>query len=195
MAKTIRLADGTPLVLRDLDPQADFEALMKFYNDLTPEDRRYLRIDVTNRKTVEQRLKLLTLGYHYRLCVVTGDEIVAEATLELPFEEWRRNQAEIRVLVSAPFQKRGLGMLLMKELYCLAMRKNVDTVVVWSMQPQVGALNLGRKMGFHDVAVLPNYVKDQSGEMQDLVIMKGQIKALLQEAEKHFGPIDWKTCV
>jgi hypothetical protein len=31
--------------------------------------------------------------------------------------------------------------------------------------------------------------------MQDLLIMKGQIKNLIKEIEPYFGPIDWKPCV
>lgn len=194
MSKTEILHDGTEIVIREY-AHSDFDALFKFYGDLSPEDRRYLRVDVTNRKTMEQRIKLLDFGYHFRFIAVHRGEIVGDASLELPFEEWRRNQGEIRVIVAGPFQRRGLGMVLMKELYCLAVRKNVDTVVIWLMRPQVGAQNLGRKMGFRDVAVLPDYVKDQSGQMQDLLIMKGQIKNLIKEIEPYFGPIDWKPCV
>jgi L-amino acid N-acyltransferase YncA len=194
MPKTEILHDGTPILIREY-VHADFEALMKFFGDLSLEDRRYLRVDVTNRKTMEQRIRLLDFGYHFRFVAMAEGEFVAEATLELPFEEWRRNQGEIRVVVGTPFQRRGLGMVLMKEMYCLALRKNVDTVVVWMMRPQVAAQNLCRKMGFRDVAVLPDYVKDQSGQMQDLVIMKGQIKNLMKEIEPYFGPIDWQTCI
>jgi L-amino acid N-acyltransferase YncA len=194
MPKTEALKDGTAILIREYAPQ-DFEALMAFYNNLPPEDRRYLRVDVTNRKTIEQRTKLLDYGYHFRLIALYGDTIIADATLELPFEEWRRTQGEIRVLVAAPFQRRGVGMIMMKELYCLGLRKNVETVVVWMMKPQVGSQNLAKKMGFRNVAVLPDYVKDQAGEMQDLIIMKGQIKDLLKDIEPYFGTIDWQTCV
>lgn len=193
MPKTEILKDGTEIVIRELVPQ-DLEALMKFYLELHADDRRYLRVDVTNRKTVEQRLKLMEFGYHHRLIALHGNDIIADAALELPFEDWRKHQGEIRVIIAGPFQRKGLGMILMRELYCLALRKDVDTVSVWLMKPQEAACNLALKMGFHDQTVLPSYVRDQDGEMQDLVIMKGNIKALIKEIERFYGEIDWKNC-
>jgi hypothetical protein len=193
MTKSVKLQDGTELTIRDLS-KSDLEALMAFFSGLSAEDRRYLRVDVTNRKTVEQRLNLMDFGYHFRIGAFQNGVLVAEAALELPFEEWRRNQGEIRVLIGGDFQRRGLGMLMMKELYCLALRQNVDTVVIWMMKPQLGAQSLARKMGFHDVSVLPDYVRDQDGIMQDLVIMKGNVKVLMKEIEKYYGEVDWHSC-
>ena len=85
-------------------------------------------------------------------------------------------------------------MILMRELYCLALRKNVDTVVVWMMKPQDAAQSLARKMGFHDRSILPSYVSDQDGEMQDLIIMKAKLNDLMKEIENYFGKIDWQAC-
>lgn len=193
MPKTEILKDGAEVTIRPLTP-GDLDLLAKFFLDLPPEDRKYLRIDVTNRKTVEQRLRLMEFGYHFRLVALHGGEIVAEAALELPFEEWRRHQGELRVIVARPFQRRGLGMIMMREIYCLALRKDIDTVVIWVMKPQEAALAHARKMGFHDQSVLPSYVRDQAGEMQDLIILKAKIKDLLKEIETHFGSIDWQAC-
>ncbi|MDP2915675.1 MAG: GNAT family N-acetyltransferase [Candidatus Aminicenantes bacterium] len=193
MPKTEILKDGAEITIRPLT-QGDLDLLAKFFLDLPPEDRKYLRIDVTNRKTVEQRLRLMDFGYHHRLVAIHGGEIIAEAALELPFEDWRQHQGEIRVIVSRPFQRRGLGMIMMREIYCLALRKDVDTVVSWMMKPQEAALAHARKMGFHDQSVLPSYVRDQDGEMQDLIILKAKIKDLLKEIEKFFGTIDWQAC-
>lgn len=193
MLKSEVLKDGAEILIRDMDPKQDFEALMKFYTDLPTEDRRYLRIDVTNRKTMEQRIKLMDFGYHFRLLALSGGAIIGKGVLELPFEEWRRHQGELRVIIARDFQRRGVGMILMRDLYRLALRKNVDTVTVWVMKPQEAALNLARKMGFHDQSILPDYVKDQNGEMQDLYILKAKITDLTKEIEQKFGPIDWSA--
>ena len=101
MPKTETLKDGTSHYQRTVQPRTSI-ALMNSSRGLSAEDRKYLRIDVTNRKTVEQRLKLMEFGYHLRLVAFHGDEIVGEAALELPFEEWRRHQGEIRVIVGRP---------------------------------------------------------------------------------------------
>lgn len=194
MPKTEKLQDGTEILLRELVP-GDFEDLIAFYLKLAEEDRLYLRIDVTNRKTVQQRLNLMDFGYHHRLIAIHNNEIMAEGALELPFEDWRRHQGELRLVVAKAFQRRGLGMIMMKELYCLSLRHSVETVVIWMMKPQTAALSLGRKVGFRDECVLPSFVRDQKGEMHDLIILKGKTETLLKEIEGFFGPIDWQKCL
>jgi hypothetical protein len=59
------------------------------------------------------------------------------------------------------------------------------------MKPQIAAQNLARKMGFRDVSILPDYVRDQDGQMQDLIIMKSGVRALMKEIEKFYGEVDW----
>lgn len=191
MPKTETLKDGTTLTIRELSNQ-DLDTMMKFFTGLSADDRNYLRVDVTNRKTVEQRLTFIEFGYHFRLGAFQGDEMIGEAALELPFEEWRRHQGEIRVIVASALQRKGLGMLLMREIYCLALRKNVDMVVCWLMKPQIAAQSLCRKMGFKGETILPSYVRDQAGEMHDLVIMKAKLTDLMSEIEKYYGKIDWE---
>jgi len=182
VTKTITLKDGTPFLIRDIHSE-DLESLMRFYRGLPEEERKYLRVDVMNQKTVEQRLKLIQFGYHHRLGVFLGEEMVGEAALELPFEDWRQNQGELRLIVSPAFQRKGLGTILTHELFLLAKRKNVETLSVWMMKPQHAARNFARKMGFQEKTVLPSYVRDQDGEMQDLFIMKSGLNELLAGIE------------
>ena len=47
MEKKETLKDGTKIIIRELHTE-DLDKLMKFYSALPPEDRKYLRIDVTN---------------------------------------------------------------------------------------------------------------------------------------------------
>jgi GNAT superfamily N-acetyltransferase len=193
MTKNETLKDGTKLVVRELTLQ-DIDALMKFYLSLPAEDRKYLRVDVTDRDTIEQRTRRIEKGGVTRLIALRGDEIIADAALELSAEEWRRNQGELRVIVAKPFQRKGLGMILMKELYFLALQKEVETVIVKMMRPQAAAHKLCHKMGFHEEMVIPDYVVDQDGETQDLIIMKSSIKYLLEEMEHFFTDTDWQRC-
>jgi RimJ/RimL family protein N-acetyltransferase len=167
---------------------------MRFYLGLPTEDRKYLRVDVTKRDIVEHRIKLMDEGNIFRLAALHGDEIVADGALELGEEDWRKGQGELRVIVAKPFQHRGLGMIMLRELYHLALQKNVETVVVKMMRPQIAARNICHKLGFHEEALIPDYVRDQTGELQDLIIMKSNIKDLVKEVEHFYGDSDWQRC-
>lgn len=187
------LKDGTKVLIRKLHI-SDLDRLMKFYSNLPPEDRKYLRIDVTNKEVVKQRIKLIKTGNVFRLVALFEDEIIADGALELSGEEWRMHQGELRVIVARPFQHKGLGMIVVRELYFLAIEKNVEQVVVKMMNPQIAAQRIFRKLGFQEEIHIPDYVRDQAGEKQNLIIMTCNIKDLWNELEHFYSGSDWQRC-
>lgn len=193
MEKTEALKDGTKVTIRGLESR-DLDRLMKFYSTLPPEDRKYLRIDVTKREVVQQRIELAKKDNVFRLIALCDDEIVADGALELSGEEWRKHQGELRVIVARPFQHKGLGMIMVRELYFLAVEKNVDQVIVKMMRPQIAAQRIFRKLGFREELLIPDYVQDMAGEKQDLIIMTCNIKELWKELEHFYTDSDWQRC-
>ncbi len=193
MPKTDTLKDGTEVVIRELTAE-DLDALMKFYIGLPAEDRKYLRVDVTDRHVVEKRIKRMTEDQVFRLVALHGHDIVADGALELSGEVWRQHQGELRVIVARPYQHKGLGLIMMKELFLLAVEKNVETVVVKMLRPQKAAINICHKLGFHEEVMIPDYVSDLDGKIQDLIIMKNNIRDLLREMEHFFTDTDWQRC-
>jgi len=193
MEKIETLKDETKVTIRELQVK-DLDRLMKFYSGLPPEDRKYLRIDVTNRGVVQQRIELTKEGNVFRLIALRDDEIVADGALELSGEEWRKHQGELRVIVARPFQHKGLGMIMVRELYFLAVEKNVDQAVVKMMRPQVAAQRIFRKLGFREELLIPDYVRDIDGKKQDLIIMVCNIKELWKELEHFYTDSDWQRC-
>ena len=193
MEKKETLKDGTKILIRKLHIN-DLDRLMKFYSNLPPEDRKYLRIDVTNKEVVKQRINLTKAGKTFRLVALFEDEIIADGALELSGEEWRKHQGELRVIVARPFQHKGLGMILVREMYFLAIEKNVEQVVVKMMKPQIAAQQIFRKLGFREELHIPDYVRDQAGEKQSLIIMTCNIKDLWNELEHFYSDSDFQRC-
>ncbi|NOR54015.1 MAG: GNAT family N-acetyltransferase [Candidatus Aminicenantes bacterium] len=193
MEKKETLKDGTKVLIRKLHIN-DLDRLMEFYSNLPPEDRKYLRIDVTNKEVVKQRIKLTKAGNIFRLVAFFEDEIIADGALELSGEEWRKHQGELRVIVARSFQHKGLGMIVVRELYFLAIEKNVEQVVVKMMNPQIAAQRIFRKLGFQEEIHIPDYVRDLAGEKQNLIIMTCNIKDLWNELEHFYSGSDWQRC-
>jgi len=191
--KKVILKDGKEIIIRPLSSQ-DLDALMKFYRGLPPEDRRYLRVDVTNREVVSQRIKLAEEGLVHRLIALDKKEIVADGALEMSGEEWRRHQAEIRIIVARPFRRLGLGTAMIRELYFLAAAKNVEKIVAKMMRPQKAAQKIFRRLGFREEALLPDYVKDLSGKTQDLLVMVCDLKDMWKELDHLYSDSDWQRC-
>ena len=187
------LKGGTWVLIRDLHHE-DLDNLMKFYRALPLEDRLYLKVDVTKRRIVEQRMKLIEKGTVFRIIALHKDEIIGDGMFEISKEEWRKHQGEIRVIVAKPFQRMGLGMIMMRELHSLAMKKDIDKIVVKMMKPQKGAINICKKLGFQKETVIPNYVWDQADEPQDLIIMTCKPQNLWKELEHSYSDSDWRRC-
>jgi ribosomal protein S18 acetylase RimI-like enzyme len=187
------LKDGTKVVIRSLTID-DLDKLMNFYNSLPIDDRKYLRIDVTNRSVVEDRIKAIDSGDVARIVALHDDKIIADGALELTREEWRKHQGELRVIIAKDFQRKGLGMIMVRELYFLAVEKNVELAVVKMMRPQVGAQRIFRKLGFMEEHLFPDYVVDGVGKKQDLIVMTCNIKDLWEELEHFYSDSDWQRC-
>ena len=176
------LKDGTVVQIRSLTAR-DLDRLMEFYRDLPPEDRRYLKFDVTDREVVRERIRRMRGGHLVRVVAVIDDEIVGDGVLEFPEEGWKRDQVEMRVIVAHGCQHRGLGTLLMRELYLLAVAKGVHKIVAKIMRPQHVAIAIAHKLGFREQALLPDWVRDVRGQSQDLVVLVADIKEMWHELE------------
>lgn len=191
MDKIEKLKDGTSLTIRLLRID-DLDAMMKFYRGLPLEDRKYLKFDVTNKKVVAKRLKRIESGDDIRVIAVLNNEVVASGALELSGEHWSKHQGEIRVIIARPFQHKGLGTIMIRELYFIAVQKNVELIVARMMRPQVGAQHIFRKLGFREELLLPDFVKDIEGTSQDLIVMACNVKDLWKELDHFFSESDWQ---
>jgi len=60
------------------------------------------------------------------------------------------------------------------------------------MRPQDRALTIFKKLGFHQEAVLPDYVKDVSGKKQDLVLMRCDLESLWGILGEYLTDSDWQ---
>jgi acetyltransferase len=193
MDKMERMKDGTEVTIRRIVAN-DIDRLMEFYGSLPEEDRRYLKFDVTDRKVVAKRLRRIETGDDIRIAAVHGGVVVASGALEISGEAWSKHQGEIRVLIARPFQHRGLGTIMIRELYFVAVQNKIETIVARMMRPQVGAQKVFRRLGFRDETMLPDFVKDLQGGSQDLIVMTCNVKDLWKELDRTFSESDWQRC-
>jgi len=191
MKKNVTLKDGSEVTIRSLK-RDDFDRSISFFQSLPAEDRAYLRRDITKADVVKQRIRSMRTERTKRLVAVHKDEIVADGALELGGQEWKSHIGEVRLIVSPRFQRQGLGMVMARELYLLAAKDDVEEIVVRMMKPQKAARKIFERLGFHEDAMLHDYVKDLTGHKQDLIVMRCSLKDLWQELEEYFTDTDWR---
>jgi L-amino acid N-acyltransferase YncA len=189
--KRVKLKDGGEALIRPMRTD-DLDRSYAFFQTLPEHDRVFLRVDVTKRKQVERRIRLMKSGNVKRIVAVVDDRIVADGALELAGYEWKEHVGEVRLIVARDYQRKGLGMLMARELYRLAHAEKLEEIVVRMMRPQYAAHNIFRRLGFRDQTLLPEYVTDRTGKRQDLILMRCDLKALWQELEDYFDDWDWQ---
>jgi L-amino acid N-acyltransferase YncA len=190
--KKAKLKDGTEILVREMRKD-DFQKSYEFFQKLPLADRAYLRSDVTQKDVVEARVNSIEQGGVKRLVAMVGDEIVADGAVELAGHTWEKHRGEIRLIVAREYQRKGLGMLMARELFSVAAAENVEEVVVKMMRPQAAARGIFRKLGFREEVLLPEYVSDLEGHRQDLIVMRCDLKALWRELEDYIAGFDmWR---
>ena len=191
MDKNLELKDQTEVVIREMTAD-DLDQSLAFFESLSAADRAYLRRDVTKREVVERRIAETSSGVTERLVAIVDGRIVADGALELSGEDWKQHVGELRLIVADPHRRQGLGALMARELYRLAIGAKVEEIVVKMMRPQTAAQSIFKRLGFREEAVLPDYVKDLEGKRHDLIVMRCDIDALWREMEDFLSTGDWQ---
>lgn len=191
MTKTVKLKDQTEVLIRTMTPD-DFEKSLAFFRALPEEDRIFLRRDVTKAEVIKERIREIEQGSAKRLLAVVDDEIVADGALEFPVHGWEKHVGGLRLIIARPYQRKGLGSLMARELYQLAGDAGVEEILVRMMRPQVGARRVFEKMGFREEAVLLKYAKDHEGRKQDLILMRCDLEGLWKQMEESIWETDWR---
>lgn len=191
MTTSATLKDGSEVVIRPM-AEEDLDRSFMFFQQLPAEDRKYLRMDVTRRENVAKRIQMLRSGRVKRLIALVNDEIVADGALELSEEDWMAHAGELRLIVGRPYQRKGLGMVMARELYALAASEKLQEIVVHMARPQVAAQQIFRRLGFQEEALLPEHIRDREGTRQDLVVMRCNLEAMWRELEGFFAHSDWQ---
>ena len=191
MSRKVKLKDGTPVAIRPMT-RDDLDRSHAFFGELDAEDRAYLRRDVSARAVVEERIRAMDSGKVKRLVAVLDDRIVADAALELEGGGWKQHVAEVRLIVASEVQRKGLGRLMARELFSIAAEEQVEEIMVKMMRPQIAARSIFRRLGFHEETLLPDYVKDLSGQKHDLILMRCDLEALWEKMEDAVVHGDWQ---
>ena len=112
---------------------------------------------------------------------------VPSDTKDLPFAS-----TCYRVIVAQDFRHKGLGMVMMREFYLMALEKEVELLVTRILRPQIAARNICRKLGFREELLVPDYLHDLTGATQDMILMACEMKDFWKELEQAYLDSDWQ---
>ena len=175
--KTVKLKDGTSVIIRPLEP-GDFDQLFNFFANLPEEDRLFLRHDVRDPAVVRQWTEDLNLERVIPLVAFDHDVLVGDGSLHIDPHEWQRHVGQVRMVTARSHRNKGLGGLLTRELVTLATNRNIEKLQAHVIEDNAGAIKMLKAVGFEKEAVLKGMVKDRTWKTRNLAIMVSDVANL-----------------
>lgn len=188
--KTIRLKEK--LLTFRLMAAEDGSRMLAFAQQLPAHDLMFLRRDITQQASIDNWIQDIESG---RMYTILAEQETAQETLIVGYSslfrndfDWSRHVAEIRVLVTEPLRKSGLGRALTREAFNIALMLGVQKIAARMTLDQAGARTVFEELGFRPEAVLKDEVKDREGKTHDILLMANDVKTFLARGEAYGLP-------
>jgi acetyltransferase len=148
--EVLPMTDGSNVMIRAIGAD-DAPMLQAFVRHLSTRSRRLRFFSALVELSAAQLERLVTIDHHRGLALVALSErsgarvIIAEARCVLDQAE---GNAEFAITVADEFQRRGLGMQLMKKVVAYAARRGVRRLFGEILAENHAMLALARRLGF-----------------------------------------------
>ena len=164
----------------------DGEALQASALELPPHDLLFMRRDITKPAGIGRWLDAVRRGAMYSILCEDAHGIAGYSSLHLTELDWSGHVADLRVATADRARGVGLGRLLTREAFNMALALGIEKVVARMTTDQRGARGLFQELGFQPEALLKDEVKDRAGEYHDLLIMACDVETF-QAQRRAFG--------
>jgi L-amino acid N-acyltransferase YncA len=157
---------------------ADSDALLDFFQSLPPEERIYLKDEVTDPAVIAQWARTLDYGRVLPLLAFLDGQLIGDGTLHHRRAGARKHVGEVRVVVHPAYRNRGVGRALLHKLIDLAGEKGLKQLL-FEVVPDTeqAARHTAQVLGFLPIATLPTHVCDAQGALHDLLILERRLLA------------------
>lgn len=159
--ESIAAAQVRPLVADDL------AGILGFFERVPVGDRTFFRQDVLAPGVVAGWLA--NPAEHRMIAVIDG--AVAGHVAVIPGVGWSAHVGELRLVVDPRFRRRGLGRLLAQRAVLDAIGMGISKLVVEVVAEQAETVAMFTALGFEPEALLKDHVRDQDGQMHDLLVL------------------------
>ena len=170
--KTVVLRDGAEVTLRPLQG-GDKVRLLEFFKNVPEEDRYYLKENVTAPEIIREWTANIEFDRIIPIVGLANDRIIADATLHRSRAMARPHLGEVMVVVDPAYREVGLGRRLIREMLDIAEDLGLHTVIIELVSGRESpAINAASRVGFKEIATLPERIKDFWGNYQNLVLLE-----------------------
>lgn len=171
---------GQPYTIREMTAN-DGDALRSFACALPAHDTLYMRRDITQQRGIDAWVKDLAEGLVYSLLAEDAAGVAGYSTVNLNRLEWTRHVADLRVATADRARGRGLGRLLAREAFNIALALDIEKLFARMTPDQEGARILFQELGFQPEALLKDHVKDREGNYHDLLLKACSVRSFVAQ--------------
>lgn len=159
--------------IRELEPD-DQAAVESFLRRIPEGDRTFFKEDVDDPEVLAAWVH--PGGRDARLLAVEDGVVLGYAAV-IPLQGWSSHVGEVRVVVDPDARGRGVGTALARHAVIEALNLGLAKLVVEVVAEEESTVAMFRKHGFDPEALLRDHVRDQSGELRDLMILAHSVEA------------------
>lgn len=162
----LTLSDGGRVLLRPLTAE-DKGQLIELFQQVSPEDLRYMRHNVTDKELISNWVDNLDYDQVLPIVAVINERLVGSATLHF-FEGPSRHRAEVRIYLAKEVRRRGVGSRMIQALVDIAKRRNIYMIEARIINEQATVIRAFQNLGFVRKCILDNYFILPDGELRDV---------------------------
>jgi L-amino acid N-acyltransferase YncA len=152
----------------------DEVALMRFVSRIPEGDRTFFKENVLDTEVVAAWVQ----HSEARSLAVEDGEILGTVTV-VPLQDWSRHVGEVRVIVDPAHRRRGIGRALARHAVIEALGLGLEKMVVEVIADQDATIAMFRSLGFEPEALLKDHVRDDEGQLHDLMLLAHSVEASL----------------
>ena len=149
----------------------DKELFKSFIRSLPRKDNYYLMVDVHDDQAINRWMNRVEFGVIIGVIALEGDQMVGYCNLHTNNLPWIRHVGEIRMSVSASYRGRRIGKALAGQIFSIARARGLKKIWARMAVSQEAAQNVFKSLGFRTEALLSDFVTNENGLTEDLVIM------------------------
>jgi GNAT superfamily N-acetyltransferase len=173
--KQIELKDGFTCVARALQC-ADEKLFHDFFLAVPDQERMFIKHRVADPEVIHDWCQNIDLGRNLPLIALADGRIIADATLHQQLGGWKRHIGRVSVLVHPQYRGRGLAKALVLQIVDIARHIGLEKVEAEFIGEQEAAIKMFALLGFSNLLLLPDYVKDMQAISHDYVLMGLNLK-------------------
>lgn len=168
--KTVTLKGNLEATLRLLEA-SDEKAFHEFFCAVPETERILFKHRVTDLQVIRDWCQRIDYGKILPLLAIADGQIVADASLHQQLAGWKRHIGRISIVVHPDYRGRGLARALVRELIDIARDAGLEKLEAEFLGEQQAARRVFAEVGFSDLLVLSDYVKDMQAISHDYVLM------------------------